>query len=435
MALVGVSFSASIVVGVNAPIDAKYGPFASVATANSEVGSTLRYLGLTVGIITAGSIVEYWYKDGILDSDLILKTPSLIWANITGTPTTLSGYGITDAVPSSRTLTINGTTYDLTADRSWTVSAGTTPTLAQVTTAGNTTTNAISVGGISNTVGLINSNSSTTIGSFRTSYQLAGFDTLGRLVGNDNQLVIGGYQASQWNTITFYTEGAESMRIFDTGNIGIGTTTDNARTLNVSGQLFVAGTATGNTTPIFEVRNQAGSSIMDFRNDYAFFGCGQGAGNATGFLFRMNDANYVQFVGYNYGFGSGAYKPILLDTDLGGRNNGVFVNFGPTSPQLPPASTEFAVRGITSDNTTYIARFRSNANADMVAIRADGNVLVGTGTMSTFKFDVNGTARIQNALTLGNLATDPTGANGRIYYNTTTNKFRGYENGAWVNLI
>jgi len=33
---------------------------------------------------------------------------------------------------------------------------------------------------------------------------------------------------------------------------------------------------------------------------------------------------------------------------------------------------------------------------------------------------------------------DPAGAdseNGQIYYNSTTNKFRGYENGSWANLI
>jgi len=33
-------------------------------------------------------------------------------------------------------------------------------------------------------------------------------------------------------------------------------------------------------------------------------------------------------------------------------------------------------------------------------------------------------------------ASDPVSAtNGEIYYNTTTNKFRGYENGAWANLV
>jgi len=46
---------------------------------------------------------------------------SLAWSKITGTPTTLSGYGITDAVPSSRSITINGTTFDLSANRTWNV--------------------------------------------------------------------------------------------------------------------------------------------------------------------------------------------------------------------------------------------------------------------------------------------------------------------------
>lgn len=47
------------------------------------------------------------------------------WTDITSRPTTLSGYGITDAVPSSRTITINGTAFDLSANRSWTISTGT----------------------------------------------------------------------------------------------------------------------------------------------------------------------------------------------------------------------------------------------------------------------------------------------------------------------
>lgn len=46
---------------------------------------------------------------------------TVAWGNITGTPTTLSGYGITDGVPTSRTLTINGTTFNLSANRTWTI--------------------------------------------------------------------------------------------------------------------------------------------------------------------------------------------------------------------------------------------------------------------------------------------------------------------------
>lgn len=46
---------------------------------------------------------------------------TLAWSKISTTPTTISGYGITDAVSTSRTLTINGTAQDLSANRSWTV--------------------------------------------------------------------------------------------------------------------------------------------------------------------------------------------------------------------------------------------------------------------------------------------------------------------------
>lgn len=56
---------------------------------------------------------------------------SVAWSNITGTPTTLSGYGITDAVPVSRTITINGTTYDLSANRTWVLDI--TPTTRTIT--------------------------------------------------------------------------------------------------------------------------------------------------------------------------------------------------------------------------------------------------------------------------------------------------------------
>jgi hypothetical protein len=85
MALSGIQLSAGIVVGSNTAVDAKYGPYADIATAKSEIGSTLRYKGLTVGILVSGSVVEYWWKDGITDSDLISKGGATAWGTITGT--------------------------------------------------------------------------------------------------------------------------------------------------------------------------------------------------------------------------------------------------------------------------------------------------------------------------------------------------------------
>jgi predicted heme/steroid binding protein len=46
---------------------------------------------------------------------------SLAWTKITNTPTTLAGYGITDGALNTTTLTINGTSYDLSANRTWNV--------------------------------------------------------------------------------------------------------------------------------------------------------------------------------------------------------------------------------------------------------------------------------------------------------------------------
>ena len=50
-----------------------------------------------------------------------------------------------------------------------------------------------------------------------------------------------------------------------------------------------------------------------------------------------------------------------------------------------------------------------------------------------------GNAQVTQELLLGNMTTTErdalTAANGMIIYNTTLNKFQGYENGAWANLI
>lgn len=54
-------------------LDNKYGPYADLATAKSSIPEFKRARGLTVGIINGGSLIEYWFKDGTTDSDLVLK--------------------------------------------------------------------------------------------------------------------------------------------------------------------------------------------------------------------------------------------------------------------------------------------------------------------------------------------------------------------------
>ena len=69
----GISLSASVLVGNNQPVDAKYGPYASTAAALADIPVSMRYQGLTVGITTTTGVKEYWFRSGTGDVDLIEK--------------------------------------------------------------------------------------------------------------------------------------------------------------------------------------------------------------------------------------------------------------------------------------------------------------------------------------------------------------------------
>jgi len=95
MALEGIELAGSVLIGTQAPVDVKYGPFdaatyaAAIILTNTEIASTLRYKGLTVGLSeNNGEIREYWYKDGIADIDLVVKSSG------SGSPLTIQDEGV-----------------------------------------------------------------------------------------------------------------------------------------------------------------------------------------------------------------------------------------------------------------------------------------------------------------------------------------------------
>jgi hypothetical protein len=55
-------------------LDDRYGPYNSFAEANAAVIPEVRALGATVGIIDGGTIREYWWKTGVTDLDLVVKS-------------------------------------------------------------------------------------------------------------------------------------------------------------------------------------------------------------------------------------------------------------------------------------------------------------------------------------------------------------------------
>jgi hypothetical protein len=57
-------------------IDNRYGPYGSLSTAVTAISGFQRSRGLTVGVIEAGLLKEYWFKDGVANGDLVEKTTS-----------------------------------------------------------------------------------------------------------------------------------------------------------------------------------------------------------------------------------------------------------------------------------------------------------------------------------------------------------------------
>lgn len=58
-------------------MDKRYGPYNSISTALTTLTTSKRCIGLTIGVKSGNSITEYWFKDGILDSNLVEKVDNV----------------------------------------------------------------------------------------------------------------------------------------------------------------------------------------------------------------------------------------------------------------------------------------------------------------------------------------------------------------------
>lgn len=57
-------------------MDERYGPYDSVSAALTALTTPKRCVGLTIGVKSGNSITEYWFKDGVSDSNLVEKADS-----------------------------------------------------------------------------------------------------------------------------------------------------------------------------------------------------------------------------------------------------------------------------------------------------------------------------------------------------------------------
>lgn len=79
------------IVNPHSNIDELYGVYNSVAEALTGVPLVLRQKGRTVGVLVGGSVVEYWFKDGVTDTDLVLKGGGEDSSNLTLEQARLNG--------------------------------------------------------------------------------------------------------------------------------------------------------------------------------------------------------------------------------------------------------------------------------------------------------------------------------------------------------
>jgi len=91
----------------------------------SDVGAPPATRNLTINGVQFDLTADRTWTVGDVRTDQTYANPSwitsLAWTKITGTPTTLAGYGITDGALNTTELTINGVTFNLTANRTWNV--------------------------------------------------------------------------------------------------------------------------------------------------------------------------------------------------------------------------------------------------------------------------------------------------------------------------
>jgi len=297
----------------------------AVVLTASDVGAVPTTRTLTINGVGYNLSADRSWTVGDVRTDGSYANPSwitsLAWSKITGTPTTLAGYGITDGALNTTTLTINGTTYDLTANRSWSVG-----TVTSVGTSGPLTGGTITGSG---TIGITQSSSTT-----------------------DGYL-----SASDWNAFNS-KQGAISVNApltFVSGVIGItqsGASTDGYlsstdwNTFNSK----VSGSGTANTLPMWG----SASSLINSPLSYA----------ADTFNFQYNSAT-------------------------GGTVN--FTNIGLTAYTYSIQMNNFGSPRSTIHSYTDGLIIQSIGGTQVSRMFANGNLILGTGTVDNgYKLEVTG---------------------------------------------
>jgi hypothetical protein len=203
-----------------------------------------------------------------------------------------------------------------------------------------------------------------------------------------------------WQTFSIFTNNTENLRVASTGNVLINTTTDAGFRLDVNGTARVQDTLT-------VVKNQNLGTSLNITNTTSNF-------LASAVLTLTSDASSGNAQLGKYSTTTTAYKTL-----------------SPKDVWIYNSSTGGDI-SILNDFATGRIKFAAGASSTaQMTLAATGNVLINTTTDAGFRLDVNGTARVQNGLTLTNFTNITSGNNYfgfetfRTIFGTTANTISG----------
>jgi hypothetical protein len=305
---------------------------------------------------------------------------------------TLTGLG---GVPTSRTLTINGTAFDLSADRTWTISAGVT---------GSGTTNYLPKWTGSTALGdskldenasdLTFTGSGTNARFYIKSPSGSFYPELTFISNGTSTTSLQSYLTTLYfftaGGIRFYTSD-EKMRLTAAGRLLIGRTVESTYLLDVNGtSRFESNAVFINGLTTYSI-NQTGGDVTQFYNlstgkNTRFFAVGAGTGTQEFLQF---------FTGNTFGsIGTGTlnlttWNPTIGSITAGGVAH--FINMSPTINQTTGTGTVYGYR-FNPTNTAVLSNVYS-FYADSGTAYFGSNVGIGV-TSPSYKLDLNGSMRV-----------------------------------------
>jgi hypothetical protein len=321
-------------------------------------------------------------------------------ANITNNILTDSGILVTNLTPTTRTLTINGTTYDLSADRSWTIAtgvggSGTTNYLPKFTGASTIGNSIISESGSTISVaGNLTANGLIQATSTGQAFKLLSADTTGSYItfspstGSDYGYIGSAYHvlSAPWNVATDLAIRATANLVFATGGSSA------KMTLTSSGNLGLGVTPSA-WSAYTAIQVTTGGAFYAYQNPYEQIGVvNNGYFNGSGWIYTNDGSKSSRYHQYD------------------------------------------------GQHLFYIAPSGTAGNAisftQAMTLNASGNLSLGN-TNDTYKLDVTGTGRFTGTTSLLYLnATNTNGASAVFNTENGTNKWAfgnnlGTGDGAW----